>query len=47
MVRIAFGLVAVATVTAGILLRRRNIRPAFVTNDDLEFDVDDLYEAGL
>jgi hypothetical protein len=44
--KIAVGFVAVATLAAGLILRRRTPRPA-VAADDGQYDIADLYEAGL
>ena len=45
--KIVVGFVAVATLAAGIILRRRVPRPAIVDGDDVQYDICDLYEAGL
>ncbi len=45
--KITVGVVAVATIAAGLILSRKTQRPAIAAADDAPFDIEDLYEAGL
>ena len=45
--KIAVGVVAVATLAAGIFFRNRSPRPAKLAADNARSDIADLYEAGL
>lgn len=47
MVKIAVGFVAVATLAAGIIFSRKAPRIRIAGDDDVPFDINDLYAAGL
>jgi hypothetical protein len=45
--RIAVGIVAFATLAAGLLLRKRTPRPVVSTPEQTGYQLEDLYKAGL